>query len=82
MSWYRSGDGLGLIAASRTDSSLCSRFIPPIFPVTIRAMMMPGTRTASRRLVELEVSGEDVRIGPCDLSSLCLRSCPWVSLHS
>lgn len=46
MSWRQSGDGLGLAAPSQTFSSLCSRFIPLTFPVTIAATMMPGTRTA------------------------------------
>lgn len=80
----RVGIGVGTGLASlplRGQTLLCSRFIPPTFPVTIPVMMMPGTRTASRRWVESEVSGEGVRIGQCDLSSLCLRSCPWVSLR-
>ena len=40
--------------------SFCSRFIQLTFLVTIRVMMMPGTKTASRRYVDLErVLGTD-----------------------
>ena len=52
------GMGLAWCPFAHSHVSLCFRFIPPTFPVTIRAMMMLGTRTASRRWVELEVSGE------------------------
>lgn len=60
----------------QTRLSLSCRFIPPTSRGTIRAMMTPGTRTASRRWVELDVS-ERVRIGPGGPSSLCPSSCSW-----
>lgn len=41
--------GLASLPFRGQISSLCSRFIPRTFPVTTLAMMMPGTRTASRR---------------------------------
>jgi hypothetical protein len=43
------------VKAGHTALSVGSRSTPRTFPVTTPVMMMPGTRTASRRWVELKV---------------------------
>lgn len=61
--------GLGFTAVSELISSVSSRSTPLTSPVTIRVMMMLGTRTASRRWVELEVTR---RLAGPDLTSFGL----------